>query len=61
MTATAPIQTEPNSEVIVFAPLSLEARAVRSGAPWAVSTRSGWGLDVRPGPRSSPATPAAPR
>ena len=43
MTATAPIQAEPTNRVIVFAPLSLEARAVRSGAPWARVHQIGMG------------------
>lgn len=43
MSATAPIEQEPNSEVIVFAPLALEARAVRSGAPWARVHQIGMG------------------
>ena len=43
MTATAPIEDGANNEVIVFAPLSLEARAVRSGAPWATVHQIGMG------------------
>src|ERR1700752_2430564 len=43
MTATAVLEVETPPEIIVLAPLSVEARAVRSGAPWADVHRIGMG------------------
>ena len=44
MTATAELDADtPLPEIIVLAPLSVEARAVRSGAPWADVHRIGMG------------------
>ena len=43
MSATVPLDTRGNAEILVLAPLSLEARAVRSGAPWAHVHRIGMG------------------
>jgi len=42
MTATAALES-PSTEIVVLAPLSLEARAVRSGAPWAQVHQIGMG------------------
>src|ERR1700722_6166500 len=42
MTATAALES-PSTEIVVLAPLSLEARAVRSGAPWARVHQIGMG------------------
>ncbi|MDA8068897.1 MAG: 4-hydroxy-3-methylbut-2-enyl diphosphate reductase [Actinomycetota bacterium] len=41
--AEAPEPSEPSDEVLVLAPLALEARAVRGGAPWAEVRRVGMG------------------
>jgi 4-hydroxy-3-methylbut-2-enyl diphosphate reductase len=43
MTVTAPVDPRPAPDLIVLAPLSVEARAVRAGAPWAQVHRIGMG------------------
>jgi 4-hydroxy-3-methylbut-2-en-1-yl diphosphate reductase len=43
MRTSAPLKPAGNDETLILAPLSLEARAVRSGAPWARVVRTGMG------------------
>jgi 4-hydroxy-3-methylbut-2-en-1-yl diphosphate reductase len=43
MTAVVPLDPLETGEIIVLAPLSVEARAVRSGAPWATVHQIGMG------------------
>ena len=48
-------RAEQSDVIVVLAPLALEARAVRAGAPWATSAASGWVRVARPARRSWPA------